>query len=271
LGSGASPERNLAIFLISVFLSSSIALKLLPMLVVRFGDAALFIALACIALVGLLQSLSLKAGGVKRTDVSTVSGSMPKRSVGFVHVVSVASVLFFFMGVGAVWTYFGQIGAQASLKASDVANGMSLAVLAGGLGALFALFIANKVSRWPPLFIGLAFALLAMFLVFGEVNALQFAVAGAMIMFGWNFSYPFMLGILAQLDVSGRLVAMGVAMSNFGFAGGPALAGLFFGAVVVAKVPLMGAGWIALSVLSVVSIWPALRAKETQQLSDTGN
>ena len=117
---------------------------------------------------------------------------------------------------GMIWPLVGQLGNLMKIEAS----GMALGYLLGGVGAIFggivATAIAAKVDR------SLAVTLAAAGLVLGIGLTLTSLLTAGMflIMFSFILGAPFYIGLLAQVDRTGRLSVLTSAMIPLGVAAG---------------------------------------------------
>lgn len=241
-------ERSLAIFFVAAFLVSAAALRTLPPLLGKYGPESIFILLAAAAAIGLILSASIP----QRRPLEPMPN--PSADTGDANQCAawtgVAGVLVFFMGVGSLWTFFSQIGIDAGLDSAAIGRGLGLGGLSGGAGALAAVLVAERAPRSLLLTVGLAAAAGAAVLLWSAIDSWSFAAAALLLLFSWNFTFPFMLGLLEEAESSGRFVPMGVAMSSFGFAGGPALATLLLGERVTALLPALFLALVAAATLA---------------------
>ena len=243
-------ERSLAIFFVTAFMVSAAALRILPPLLNTYGPESMFIVLAAAATIGLMLSVSIRqrrpAKSIPKPNADTGDGDANQRAAW----TGVVGVLGFFMGIGSLWTFFSQIGIDAGLDSAAIGRGLGLGGLSGGVGALAAVLVAERAPRSLLLAVGLAAAAGAAVLLWSAINSASFAAAALLLLFSWNFTFPFMLGLLEEAESSGRFVPMGIAMSSFGFAGGPALTTLLLGEQVTAMLPGLFLAFVVVATLA---------------------
>lgn len=142
---------------------------------------------------------------------------------------AVASVLvgtlFYFMAVGGVWPYFGQL-MQANDVAYDVSSkAIGYATAASIAGALCAAGLGVRYGRILPIAGALLLQICALSapLIFPSVG-MVYIVSSICFMFGWLFFFPYLLGLLSILDPYGKICSRGYTIALFCFGFGPFLA-----------------------------------------------
>jgi hypothetical protein len=124
-----------------------------------------------------------------------------------------AMVVFYTSGIG-VWAFLERIARQAGLPAE---------VIGGSLGA--ALYAGRSKALWPQAASGALFV--ASIAALGYRGGLaSFYAAVFVFNAAWNFFMPFVIGLVARRDASGRLSSLVPGTVMLGGIIGPPLAGL---------------------------------------------
>jgi len=124
-------------------------------------------------------------------------------------------------GLGLKWPVVGQIAAANGVAPGTVATGFSVAGLGGVAGAVASASLATRFGRLLPLIVGTLGMLLALVLVGTNL----FVMAAILTMFFWAFALPYYLGLVAEIDATGRVAVFTSAMIPFGMAAGQMAAG----------------------------------------------
>lgn len=215
-----NPDRNFGIFVAAAFLLSSLSFGILTGIVARTGAGALFGTLTALNL-----SVLLAAPLFPRSAPEVTADSEPEavHAIATIPVVAaLGGILTFYLGVGSVWPVMGGIGSALGIAPTQIGQTLASASIAALIGAMAAAALAVRLGRTRPLLGGLAIVVASQaWLAVAGTRA--FAVAPLLFLLSWNFSVPYMMGMLAALDRSGRAVAFNMTLQYIGFAVGPLL------------------------------------------------
>jgi predicted MFS family arabinose efflux permease len=143
---------------------------------------------------------------------------------------SLAALGLMWIAQGALWAFVGTAGAEAGMDGDSLVHWLSIAGFTTPLGAVAAAALGERRGYSVPLIVGFttqALVALAMYCSFAR----PFFIAGALVSnMTTTFTTPYVQGVLASLDGTGRATALSGAAANFGAAVGPAL-----GAMLVAQ------------------------------------
>jgi predicted MFS family arabinose efflux permease len=137
-----------------------------------------------------------------------------------------ATQVLFGAGIMLIWSYAARIGEGHGLPRAAVAGALSFSLLSSIVGALSASALGRRIRVDASLMAGTALIVAAAALATHADEAGAFFLAIALFGFGWNFIPPFQLGIAADIDPSGRLVVLNIALVKLGYAVGAASGGL---------------------------------------------
>lgn len=222
----SNADRNIGIYVVAALGIGAVALRVLSGVSDKGDIDIIFYFLAAAALIGLVASLFVD--NTKQAETADKISPDTRLFSELYVVAGVAGILIFFIGIGATWGYMQKIGAEAGLDAKFIGNALGLGSLFGACGGLLSIFLATKFGRLHPVLIA-CFAAVLMLVVFKVVPMnITFMITVAAVLFVWNFSWPYMVGAMASIDPTARLVSLAASMQLFGFA----LAGPISGALI---------------------------------------
>lgn len=267
IGKTARPERNFGLFF-AVSLSIGAAnVRILPLFIEQAGVVGLFVNLCLYALIALAGSLALRQGDfTERAPNAGAAKSGSGVALAPLLPLLVANYVYF-IGQGGVWSFFERLGKQFDLPLDAIAGALSVSLLAGVAGGLAASAIDLRFGRTPPLILAIVMAAFSLFLLFGEPGSLGFLAAACLFNFGNNFGHPYILGLAAKIDPSGRLTVLSAALHTGGQATGPFIVGL-----AVAPPDFTNALWVGVAVFAatIVLIAPTALADARRLLRAKG-
>ena len=241
IAASGSPDRFFGFYTVVTLSIFALLMSLATVLLTSFGIKGLFSLLACMTLPALCLARNFPeyAPG-RKINVDGKSSSWRDLPLKVVLIVSIAT-LAYYIGTGGVWPYISQVGKARGFAIQDVGNLLAVAQLFGVAGALVPVFLGARLGRMAPITLSLlasAGCLLAL-LFFG--NKLVYALVIQFYMFFWLLFFPYLMGIVSELDPVGRLAGVSYALQSIGFAIGPALAALL----------ITGGGYTALFYLGI--------------------
>jgi predicted MFS family arabinose efflux permease len=250
------PERLFAqVTLVRVLFGASV-LTGLPVVRAQLGLAAMFGALAALALLAapLLRSLPAPA----HPAPGGAAGRAPNLGRA---VPALAAVLLTSLGQGAVWSFNEQLGLAIGLSSQQMGVVLGGTTLIGLAGAGLAAALGMRWGRTGPLVLGLLGIVASTVALVQTVDVTVFIAADAVWAFFCFFTIPYLSGLLAALDRRGQWSATGAGVSAIGVALGPALGGSLIAATSYAALAgiVLGCGLGALALLVPV-LWSLGRA-----------
>jgi MFS family permease len=138
----------------------------------------------------------------------------------------VIGTLLYYMSVGGVWAFMGQVGLERHLPQAIVSNVLGMCLLAGAVGALVPFVLRDRLGRAQPIGVSNLTTLCCLVFLARPGTAVGFALAAGCFMFSWIAFFPYLMGLCSSFDTVGRLAALSLAVQNIGFAAGPPLAGM---------------------------------------------
>lgn len=245
-------ERSFGLFLALQTILSIVCVYAMPPLITGFGFAAAY---------AVMLAFNILAMGLVVTCLRPISAdeehqAMPGndragwlRSGGLL-----ISILCFFTGVGALWTFLALLGQGIGLDASHVALVLSISKLVAFAASFLPGIIGSRFGRIAPIVVAAAILIAAVQVYAIAGNFAVFVVATAMFSFGWYVIYPFQLGALGQVDHDGRPMLAAAALTGAGLGLGPALTvlgpGGAAGIYLIATLAFLAAGLAAIVALA---------------------
>lgn len=216
-----NPARVLSLKISSDVIVAGAFLYLLPITALGL-EGFLFALSACFAVAA---ALAPRLPGAAMVGPSTASsGAAAGRAPAVAWLALATMVVFNVAGVG-VWVFLGRLAQHAALDEGTGANVIAAGLFIGIAGALGAASLAGRSARiWPQLVAGVVFVGSIPALAFADTTPL-FVAAVFVFNIAWNFFVPFVMGLLATRDGSGRLASLLPGTGMLGGVLGPPLAG----------------------------------------------
>ncbi|KQX19510.1 MULTISPECIES: MFS transporter [unclassified Sphingomonas] len=214
-------ERSFGLFLALQTILSIVCVYAMPPIIGAFGFAAAYAVLLAFDILALaLVAIRLRPVGSAEEHHGMPGNDMAGwlRSGGVL-----LSILCFFTGVGALWTFLAILGQGVGLDSAQVALVLSISKLVAFAASFLPGIVGSRFGRIPPI-VAAAAVLVAAVQVYAVAGSFAaFVLATAMFSFGWYVIYPFQLGALGQVDRDGRPMLAAAALTGAGLGLGPAL------------------------------------------------
>jgi predicted MFS family arabinose efflux permease len=221
MGASRKPERSFGLFVAGLALFGAVALLVVPLLADYGGIKLIYLVLAVSALIAIVlgRGLPISTSPGTNTDATECSSAKLKS-----YILPLFGVFAIFSAGGAYWAYMSRIGENAGFAARSVSIAASSTQIFGFLGASLATYIGLKFGSIRPLLASfvLMFAMCA--LLTQPIVFMAYVIAICLLTFGWNFSTPLTLGLVAQADSTGSASVYAATSSNLGLALGPLVA-----------------------------------------------
>jgi predicted MFS family arabinose efflux permease len=171
--------------------------------------------------------------------------------------ISLSASVIYWIGSGAVWSFFERIGVAHGLTEQRIGNILALSEATFVLGALSASLLHTRIGRVIPATAGVLISLLSLALLHYARGEAGFVAGALLFTFGWMFFFPYLSGAMAAQDARGRVAVLGVPSQTLGLSLGPAIAGFLVSGTDYRRVLLLCA--IA-QVAAIIILVPALIA-----------
>lgn len=215
-----SPERFFALA-IGVFLAvGAVFILVAAKLLAAGGLMAVYVTLALLCFPVIIAAAWLP----RRVVIQTMNTCAEGEPVKLLAIVSLAAMFVLFTGTSALWAYQERIGGLLDLSVDRIGVILSLATICGIVGSSIAFFAGIRIGRTTMIASSLLGLLSAsLLLVYGNTEA-SYILAAVLIPTMWYLSLPFIVGVMAWLDKTGRLVNLGSAAYALAMGTGPAVA-----------------------------------------------
>jgi predicted MFS family arabinose efflux permease len=234
-----SPDRCFGMLMVVQSSLGGLGLMFLPRLVPLFGASVLFLALALFSAVA-LSMLPFLPAYARPTD-APAPNSAPVETLAavprdaqppaFPYALPIAllAVFFFQSGNMALAAYIIELGRAYGLSLDFISTWIGLSGWLATVGSVLVVVFGTRWGRTLPIAIGGAAAVVGNFAFHGSASAFVFAAANVATAITWFFVSPYLLGLCATFDRTGRSAALAGLFSKLGFATGPYVASLLVG------------------------------------------
>lgn len=222
----AEAERVFGYYFLTMIATGALGAATMPQIIAMGGAKAIFIAYAFIALCVAMVCLMLPR--LKIAETSAHKEAPSALAIEPMH--ALGAVLLWFIAFGAIWTFVERVGAAIRLPADDIGFALAISQGGGAAGALIASILASRAGAVKPILAAAGiYFVAAMSIPF--VDSLQrYILMAFMLSFGFSMGNPYLSGLLARLDASGRLTSLGTLMQAGGLAIGPGVGALIVSA-----------------------------------------
>jgi predicted MFS family arabinose efflux permease len=215
--------RNYAILMFAQVSIGILVVNIYPALAALAGIKGIYLGMCAAFLVGLLVLPRLPA----HVPVQSLPDGSDHRAIPpIMPWLCLTAFFVFYLTVGSFWAYIERIGIRAGLGENFVLASLTYTQVLSLPSCVAAGWLAGRLGQQRPLIVSLAIGAMAILTLAFEVSQLSYA--GVLIVFFlvWNPIDIYQLGILGNIDHSGRYVAMVPAFQGSANALGPVIGGL---------------------------------------------
>lgn len=255
VGSAADPDRSFGHLIIAVLVYGALGIFGLPAIGAWLGAQGVFTLFALMAaadlpLIGLIVQPAPPPEETAVPVLATPSGP---------PLLLLAAVFLFFLGQGVVWAFLSLIGEKMGIAPQAVANGLTIAQLAGIAGA-YAASLGQRIGHRLLIAIGSIGCVAPLAVMTLRLEAIGYGAGMSIFNASANLMTPLLIALVAGLDGGGRLVQRAAALQMLGLAIGPAI-----------STPLIGQSFgpaLGLSIALFLSCWlvAALALRRPEQV-----
>jgi hypothetical protein len=229
-----NPARVLGIKISSDVIAASAFLYFLPIRTLGLGGFLAALSACFVVVTVLSHRLPSRSGAgtpVAAVPGAAAPGAAAPGAAPLIAWLALATMIVFNVAGIAVWVFLGRLAQHAGLDADTGANVIAAGLFVGIAGALGAAALAGRTQRiWPQVCAGFVFVASIPALVL-TTGALHFGAAVFVFNVAWNFFIPFVMGLLASRDGTGRLASLLPGTGMIGGILGPPLAGILMGVI----------------------------------------
>jgi predicted MFS family arabinose efflux permease len=140
-------------------------------------------------------------------------------------VLALAGIFVYSMAETALWNFGYYLPVEAGIPEELVGAILSSTVLMGLAGGALAAWMGTSRGRLMPIVAGSLVSVAGRWLFIQSSTAEMVFLAGLLWGLGFYFVSPYQVGLLAEIDRTGRLAVAAGGATNFGYALGPGVAG----------------------------------------------
>ena len=261
IGNTSQPDRNFGFTIASQVAMGALTALIVPKTIAIYGIAGMCAPAAILAVVAMAFIPRLATSGHAQTPDSNQS---KRTGILILPLLGLLVMIIWQMGVGPFFNNLVPYGISIQLDPSDIGTALFLSTGLSIIGPLTASALANKINRNVPVCIALTVQLLIILSFQGDITWIGFTVRAILFQTAWNFTGPFLMGMIANLDESGRYSVLIPASQLGGIALGHAvIASLVQGSNLV-LVNYFCAGAIFLSIFLFVLVSRKINKEKTQ-------
>ena len=225
IGDARNPDRAFALSIVGQVGLGMLALWAFPLIALSLGYAGVMGTMVVLALLSLTLLQWLPRGGEKPQPDSSQTLDSDTRAAFTTPLFGLIAIVFWFVGLSGIWAFVERVGLLVGLSQTTVGSLLALGLGAGVLGSLLAAWVGDRYGRlWqPPAAVG-GHVLMCLLFTW-QLNAPIYAALVLGFTFVWNVGLPYLLGLIADSDTSGRLVVLIVSAQALGNTLGPLAAG----------------------------------------------
>ena len=261
IGNTSQPDRNFGFTIASQVAMGALTALIVPKTIAIYGIAGMCAPAAILAVVAMAFIPRLATSGHAQTPDSNQS---KRTGILILPLLGLLVMIIWQMGVGPFFNNLVPYGISIELDPSDIGTALFLSTGLSIIGPLTASALANKINRNVPVCIALTVQLLIILSFQGDITWIGFTVRAILFQTAWNFTGPFLMGMIANLDESGRYSVLIPASQLGGIALGHAvIASLVQGSNLI-LVNYFCAGAIFLSIFLFVLVSGKINKVKTQ-------
>jgi MFS family permease len=143
--------------------------------------------------------------------------------------ISLASVMVFVFCITMIWAFIERMANEAGFDAVATGNVLSLTLVFAVGGSLLAMLMGERFGPGRPFAIACLTILIALYLLAGFGSIFEYGLAACVFSFAFGLGIPYVVTIVADLDVDGRFVVLTVPAIGIGVMLAPAVGGMLTG------------------------------------------
>lgn len=223
-----SPDRTFGVLLVIQFGLGGLGNLYLPRLVPVFGTDVLFFSLIAFSLVTAAMVPFLDEYEVKESQGLHLGGGDAGVARMPMALTLLATFLFQAANMG-LFAFIIGLGKAAGLTVDFITWTLALSGWIGIVGAGLVIVLHTRYGRTMPLVVAMVLTIAGFWVLnYSEVDNI-YLLANCAMGITWAFVIPYLLGLAAEFDRTGRMAALGGFASKMGLASGPLVGGMLIG------------------------------------------
>ena len=239
----ADPDRGFGLLFAGQFLISAVLLVTLPFVIPDFGVTTFYVLFIVTAIVSVACSPVLAAGepsrGTRALVVEPGAGPEPhgvetRRDTAPLAITGISlaliSVALFEIAASGIWAYIERIGVAWKFSLEHIGLALSVGSLSGVPGGLLVVAFGSRWGRTKPILWGVICGVAGLAVLLAGIEAFWIYLTSILVFSAaWAFTVPYIQGVQAQLDPSGRVAVLGLFVVLLAIAAGPFVFGWLIG------------------------------------------
>jgi len=228
IGDSKHPDRNFGIAAVMQTLTSAVMMYAVPAWIEpAWGFSGLMLVFALLGLVSAVLTFWFPSRGnlSPLAEVLPSPDSAAKDRAIILPWLALLAVYLFFAGVSTLWTYFEIFAYGFNFPEAFVTNTLTIAVLAGGLGAFLPVILGSRYKRlWLIIATNLALMAIVLQLQYAY-KQYDFFILSLGFYLCSSMALPYYFAAIASLDYKGKVVVLIPAVIAAAAATGSVIAG----------------------------------------------
>lgn len=218
------PDRAFGALLVFQFVFGGFGSWLLPGWVANHGTWVLFACTTGMNVVALCTAMFVRVGDEREAGRRTQGASAGRTTWLLTGFALLALFLFQAANMG-LFAFIIPLGQHYALTLQFISRTVGWTTWIGTLGAVCVITFGTRMGRAKPLLLAMVVTVIGIVGFFWSDRSAVFFAANASTAITWSFVVPYLFGIVATLDRSGRLATLAGFISGLGLASGPLFAG----------------------------------------------
>jgi len=231
LGDTSNPARWYGLKIASEAGIGAVLLLILPGAVIaRWGFEGMMVSLAAVLLILAPLLIWLPRSGIKGVNESGEHQSVKLGTeLRTALYIGLAGVTVFVFCTSMIWAFVERMANEAGFDAVATGNVLSLTLVFAVGGSLLAMLIGERFGPGRPFALASFTLLISLYLLAGVSTLFEYGLAACVFTFSFGLGIPYVVTIVADLDVDGRFVVLTVPAIGIGVMLAPAVGGLLTG------------------------------------------
>lgn len=251
LSDSSHPARWYGLKLASEAGMGVILMLILPGAVIsRWGFEGMMVAMTLTLLLLAPFLAWLPKSGNKGGDKSGAFEAVPvTRDLRTSLWMSLAGVMFFLFSITMIWAFVERMANDAGFDPVATGNVLSLTLVFAVGGSLLAMLMGDRFGIAKPFAFACLSLLTSLFLLAGVDTLFDYGLAACVFTFAFGLGTPYVVTVVADLDVDGRFVVLTVPAIGIGVMVAPAIGGFLTGTYGYGAILWTGGGAVLLATI----------------------
>ncbi|MBT8065508.1 MAG: MFS transporter [Xanthomonadales bacterium] len=227
LGDTSQPARWYGLKIASEAGLGAILLLILPGTVIArwgFEGMMVFMALMLLLLTPLLFGMPAGVDEDSRDDLAMTGAGLPSR-LRVALWLALGAVMIFLFSTTMIWAFVERMANDAGFDPVATGNVLSLTLVFAVAGSLIAMAMGDRAGIGKPFGAACLLLLASLFLLAEVASLSDYALGACVFTFAFGLGIPYVVTIVAELDLDGRYVVLSVPAIGLGVMTAPAVGG----------------------------------------------